>query len=76
MSRDGLVTGEVAPVLSSDLDGGDTSFDMISAREQAAVHEVLVVTLCEQALIAPRCTGAMSRLHGRNSSALSVCGIC
>ena len=51
MSRDGLVTGELAPVLSSDLDGGDTSFDVISAREQAAVHEVLVVTLCEQALI-------------------------
>jgi LuxR family maltose regulon positive regulatory protein len=52
MSRDGLVTGELAPVLSSDLDGGDTSFDVISAREQAAVHEVLVVTLCEQALMA------------------------
>jgi len=51
MSPDGLVTGEVAPVVSSDLDGGDTSFDVISAREQA-VHEVLVVTLCEQALMA------------------------
>src|SRR5438874_1960722 len=52
MSRDGLVTGELAPVLSSDLDGGDTSFEVISAREQAAVQEVLVVTLCEQALMA------------------------
>jgi LuxR family transcriptional regulator, maltose regulon positive regulatory protein len=52
MSRDGPVTGEFAPVLSSDLDGGDTSFDVISAREQVAVHEVLVVTLCEQALMA------------------------
>jgi LuxR family maltose regulon positive regulatory protein len=52
MSHDGLVTGELAPVLSSDLDGGDTSFDMISASEPAAVHEVLVVTLCEQALLA------------------------
>ncbi|HYX62412.1 MAG TPA: LuxR C-terminal-related transcriptional regulator [Streptosporangiaceae bacterium] len=52
MSRDGLVTGELAPVLSSDLDGGNTSFEVISAREQAAVHEVLVVTLCEQALLA------------------------
>jgi LuxR family maltose regulon positive regulatory protein len=52
MSRDGLVTGERAPVLSSDLDGGGTSFDVIGVREQAAVHEVLVVTLCEQALIA------------------------
>jgi hypothetical protein len=31
--------------LSSDLDGGDTSFNVISAREQAAVHEVLGVTL-------------------------------
>jgi len=31
MSPDGLVTGEVAPVVSSDLDGGDTSFDVISA---------------------------------------------
>ena len=52
MSRDGLVTGELAPVLSSYLDDGDTSSDMVSAREQAAVHEVLVVTLCEQALMA------------------------
>jgi LuxR family maltose regulon positive regulatory protein len=52
MSRDGLVTGELAPVLSSDLDGGDTSFDVVSAGERAAVHEVLVVTLCEQALLA------------------------
>jgi LuxR family maltose regulon positive regulatory protein len=52
MSRDGLVTGELAPVLPSDLDGGDTSFDVISVTEQAAVHEVLVVTLCEQALMA------------------------
>jgi hypothetical protein len=52
MSRDGLVTGEVAPVVPGDLDGGDTSFDVISAREQATVHEVLVVTLCEQALMA------------------------
>ena len=47
MSRDGLVTGELAPVLFSDFDGGDTSFDVISAREQV-VHEVLAVTLCEQ----------------------------
>ena len=52
MSRDGLVTGELAPVLSSYLDDRDTSSDMVSAREQAAVHEVLVVTLCEQALMA------------------------
>jgi LuxR family transcriptional regulator, maltose regulon positive regulatory protein len=52
MSPDGLVTGELVPVLSSDLDGGDTSFDVISARERAAVHEVLVVTLCERALLA------------------------
>ena len=52
MSRDGLVTGELAPVLSGDLDGGDTPLDVISAREQAAVHEVPVVTLCEQALMA------------------------
>jgi LuxR family maltose regulon positive regulatory protein len=52
MSPDGLVTGELEPVLSSDLDGGGTSFDVISAREQAAVHEVLVVTLCERALLA------------------------
>ena len=52
MSRDGLVTGELAPVLSGDLNGGGTSFDVISAREQAAVHEVLVVALCEQALMA------------------------
>ena len=36
MSRDGPVTGELAPVLPSDLDGGDTSFDVISAGEQAA----------------------------------------
>lgn len=66
MSRDGLVTGEVAPVLSSDLDGGDTSFDVISAREQAAVHEVLVVTLCEQALIA--------MTHSRWSQAEALAG--
>jgi LuxR family transcriptional regulator, maltose regulon positive regulatory protein len=52
MSRDGLVTGELAPALSGDLDGGETSLDMISTREQAAVHEMLVVTLCEQALMA------------------------
>ena len=52
MSRDGMVTGALAPVLSNDLDGDDTSFDEISARERAAVYEVLVVTLCEQALMA------------------------
>jgi LuxR family maltose regulon positive regulatory protein len=66
MSRDGLVTGELAPVLSSDLDGGDTSFDVISAREQAAVHEVLVVTLCEQAL--------MAMTHSRWSQAEALAG--
>jgi hypothetical protein len=95
----------------------DTSFDVISARERAAVHEVLVVTLCEQALMAmthsrwsqaealageartvfrragiqksyaiplglrgpsPRraAPGRCPGCHGRNSSALSVCGIC
>src|SRR5689334_11208885 len=37
MSRDGLVTGELAPVLSSYLDDGHTSSDVVSAREQAAV---------------------------------------
>jgi LuxR family maltose regulon positive regulatory protein len=66
MSRDGLVTGEVAPVLSSDLDGGDTPFDVISVREQAAVHEVLVVTLCEQAL--------MAMTHSRWSQAEALAG--
>ena len=66
MSPDGLVTGELAPVLSSDLDGGDTSFDAISAREQAAVHEVLVVTLCEQALLA--------MTHSRWSQAEALAG--
>jgi LuxR family maltose regulon positive regulatory protein len=52
MSRDDLVTGQLAPVLSGDLEGGDTSFAVVSAREQAVAHEVLVVTLCEQALMA------------------------
>jgi LuxR family maltose regulon positive regulatory protein len=52
MSRDDPLTGRLALVLSSDLNGGDMSFDVVSAREQAAVHEVLVVTLCEQALMA------------------------
>src|SRR5689334_19305167 len=66
MSPDGLVTGEVAPVVSSDLDGGDASFDVISAREQAAVHEVLVVTLCEQAL--------MAMTHNRWSQAEALAG--
>jgi LuxR family maltose regulon positive regulatory protein len=66
MSRDGLVTGELAPVLSSDLDGGDTSFDVVSAGERAAVHEVLVVTLCEQALLA--------MTHSRWSQAEALAG--
>jgi LuxR family transcriptional regulator, maltose regulon positive regulatory protein len=66
MSRDGLATGELAPVLSGDLDGGDTSFDAISASEQAAVHEVLVVTLCEQAL--------MAMTHSRWSQAEALVG--
>jgi LuxR family transcriptional regulator, maltose regulon positive regulatory protein len=66
MSPDGLVTGELEPVLSSDLDGGGTSFDVISAREQAAVHEVLVVTLCERALLA--------MTHGRWSQAEALAG--
>jgi hypothetical protein len=66
MSPDGLVTGELAPVLSSDLDGGDTSFNVISAREQAAVHEVLVVTLCERALLA--------MTHSRWSQAEALAG--
>jgi LuxR family transcriptional regulator, maltose regulon positive regulatory protein len=66
MSPDGLVTGELVPVLSSDLDGGDTSFDVISARERAAVHEVLVVTLCERALLA--------MTHGRWSQAEALAG--
>src|SRR5690348_5295793 len=66
MSPDGLVTGELVPVLSSDLDGGDTSFDVISARERAAVHEVLVVTLCERALLA--------MTHGRWSQAETLAG--
>ena len=66
MSPDGLVNGELEPVLSSDLDGGGTSFDVISAREQAAVHEVLVVTLCERALLA--------MTHGRWSQAEALAG--
>jgi LuxR family maltose regulon positive regulatory protein len=66
MSRDGPVTGELAPVLSGDLDGGDTSFDVISARERAAVYEVLVVTLCEQAL--------MAMTHSRWSQAEALAG--
>jgi LuxR family maltose regulon positive regulatory protein len=44
-----------ARVPSSDLDGGNTSFgDAVSAREQAAAHEVLAIMLCEQALMAMR----------------------
>jgi LuxR family transcriptional regulator, maltose regulon positive regulatory protein len=66
MSRDGLVTGALAPVLSNDLDGDDTSFDVISARERAAVYEVLVVTLCEQAL--------MAMTHSRWSQAEALAG--
>src|ERR1051325_7186826 len=66
MSRDGLVTGELAPVLSSDLDGGDTSFDVVSAGERSAVHEVLVVPLCEQALL--------TMTHGRWSQAEARAG--
>jgi hypothetical protein len=66
MSPDGLVTGELAPVLSSDLNGGGTSFNVISAREQAAVHEVLVVTLCKRALLA--------MTHSRWSQAEALAG--
>jgi LuxR family maltose regulon positive regulatory protein len=54
MSRDDLhlVPRELAPALPSAPDGGDAPFDAVSAREQAAAHEILVVMLCEQALIA------------------------
>jgi LuxR family maltose regulon positive regulatory protein len=54
MSREDLhlVPGKLAPAAPSAPDGGDASFDAISARERAAAYEVLVVTLCEQALMA------------------------
>ena len=55
MSRDDLhlvVPGKLAPALPSAHEGGDASFDAISARERAAAYELLVVTLCEQALMA------------------------
>ena len=56
MSRDDLhlVPGKLAPALpgAPAPDGGDASLDVISARERTAAYEILVVTLCEQALMA------------------------
>src|SRR2546423_7081686 len=70
MSRDDLhlVPGKLAPALPSAPDGGDASlsFDAISARERAAAYEVLVVTLCEQAL--------MAMTHNRWSQAEALAG--
>ena len=68
MSRDDLhlVPGKLAPALPSAPDGGDASFDATSARERAAAYEILVVTLCEQAL--------MAMTHDRWSQAEALAG--
>jgi LuxR family maltose regulon positive regulatory protein len=68
MSRDDLhlVPGKLAPALPSAPEGGDASFDAISARERAAAYEILVVTLCEQAL--------MAMTHNRWSQAEALAG--
>src|SRR5436305_8422500 len=68
MSRDDLhlVPGKLAPALPSAPDGGDASFDAISAGERAAAYEILVVTLCEQAL--------MAMTHNRWSQAEALAG--
>src|SRR6266480_1324407 len=68
MSRDDLhlVPGKLAPALPNAPDGGDASFDAISAGERAAAYEVLVVTLCEQAL--------MAMTHNRWSQAEALAG--
>jgi LuxR family transcriptional regulator, maltose regulon positive regulatory protein len=68
MSRDDLhlVPGKLAPAVPSAPDGGDASVDAISARERAAAYEILVVTLCEQAL--------MAMTHNRWSRAEALAG--
>ena len=68
MSRDDLhlVPGKLAPALPNAPDGGDASFDAISAGERAAAYEILVVTLCEQAL--------MAMTHNRWSQAEALAG--